>query len=86
MTLASGPPAGAECGGAEGPRVGLVLSGGGARGLAHVGVLEVLEAEGIRIDCVAGTSMGAAIGGLWAAGHSAADIEQLVQSIDWQDI
>ena len=84
--LVAGPEAGAECGGAEGPRVGLVLSGGGARGLAHVGVLEVLEAEGIRVDCVAGTSMGAAIGALWAAGHSAADIERLVHSIDWQEV
>ena len=86
MLLASGRDARAECGAAEGPRVGLVLSGGGARGLAHVGVLEVLEAEGIGVDCVAGTSMGAAIGGLWAAGHSAADIERLVHSIDWQEV
>ena len=76
MLLAAGRDARAECGAAEGPRVGLVLSGGGARGLAHVGVLEALEAEGIGVDRVAGTSMGAAIGGLWAAGHSAADIER----------
>jgi NTE family protein len=76
----------AECGGPDGRRVGLVLSGGGARGLAHVGVLEVLEDERIAVDCVAGTSMGAAIGSLWAAGYSAEQIEELVHSIDWQEV
>ena len=75
-----------ECGAADGPRVGLVLSGGGARGLAHVGVLQVLEEERIAIDCVAGTSMGAAIGALWASGHPAPRIEELVHSIDWQEV
>ena len=53
------------------PRIGLVLSGGGARGLAHVGVLKVLERERIPIDAIAGTSMGAIIGGLYASGMSA---------------
>jgi NTE family protein len=78
----------AECGAArEGhPRVALVLSGGGSRGLAHVGVLEVLEREGVGVDCVAGTSMGAALGALWAAGYPAARIEELVSSIDWQEV
>jgi NTE family protein len=75
-----------ECGAADAPRLGLVLSGGGARGLAHVGVLSVLEEEGIAVDCVAGTSMGAAIGGLWAAGHPAARIEELALSLDWQEV
>ena len=54
------------------PRIGLVLSGGGARGLAHVGVLKVLERERIPVDAIAGTSMGAIIGGLYASGMSAA--------------
>src|SRR5690349_20711663 len=53
------------------PRIGLVLSGGGARGLAHVGVLKVLERERVPIDVIAGTSMGAIIGGLYASGMSA---------------
>jgi NTE family protein len=65
------------------PRVGLVLSGGGARGLAHVGVLKVLERERIPIDAIAGTSMGAIIGGLYASGMSADELEQEVGRIDW---
>lgn len=56
----------------ERPRVGLVLSGGGARGLAHVGVLKVLERERIPVDAIAGTSMGAIVGGLYASGLDAA--------------
>jgi len=65
------------------PRVGLVLSGGGARGLAHVGVLKVLERERIPVDAIAGTSMGAIIGGLYASGLDAADIEREVARLDW---
>jgi len=78
----------AECGRSDAgaPRVGLVLSGGGARGLAHVGVLAVLEEEGIAVDCVSGASMGAAIGALWASGYRAAEIAEIVQSIDWQEV
>lgn len=81
-------PAGAECGPAAlgRPRVGLVLSGGGARGLAHVGVLSVLEQEGIPVDCIAGASMGSAMGALWASGYTAAEIARIVQSIDWQEV
>jgi len=67
------------------PRIGLVLSGGGARGAAHVGVLKVLEEMRIPIDAVAGTSMGAVVGGLYASGMSAQEIDQLVESVDWQD-
>jgi NTE family protein len=69
---------------AERPRVGLVLSGGGARGAAHVGVLKVLEAERIPIDAIAGTSMGALVGGLYASGLSANDIATLVESSEWR--
>lgn len=67
------------------PRIGLVLSGGGARGAAHVGVLKVLEEMRVPIDAVAGTSMGAVVGGLYASGMSAADIEELISSLNWQD-
>jgi len=67
------------------PRVGLVLSGGGARGAAHVGVLKVLEQQRIVIDAVAGTSMGAVIGGLYASGLSAGEIEALLESEQWRD-
>ena len=65
------------------PRVGLVLGGGGARGGAHLGVLEVLEELRIPIDCVAGTSQGALVGGAYAAGVSPADIKELVARTDW---
>jgi NTE family protein len=65
------------------PRVALVLSGGGALGLAHVGVLRVLEELRVPVDCVAGTSMGAIVGGLYAAGYSPAELERLVATLDW---
>jgi NTE family protein len=67
------------------PQIGLVLSGGGARGLAHIGVLKVLEEMRIPIDCIAGTSMGAIVGGLYAAGASPAELEKLVTSIRKED-
>src|SRR5208283_1996414 len=67
------------------PRVCLVLSGGGARGMAHIGVLKVLEELKIPIDCIAGTSMGAVVGGLYASGMSAHDIETTIRSLDWQE-
>ncbi len=67
------------------PRIGLVLSGGGARGGAHIGVLKVLEQEHVPIDAIAGTSMGAIVGGLYAAGLSPKEIEERLLSIDWQD-
>jgi len=67
------------------PRIGLVLSGGGARGIAHIGVLKVLEEMQVPIDCIAGTSMGAIVGGLYAAGASPEDLEKLVTSISWNE-
>lgn len=67
------------------PRIGLVLSGGGARGAAHVGVLRVLEEMRIPVDAIAGTSMGAVVGGLYASGMSAGEIEGLLGSVNWQD-
>ncbi len=65
------------------PRLGLVLAGGGAKGGAHVGVLKVLEEMHIPIDCIAGTSMGALIGGGYASGIPAAGLEEFVTNIDW---
>lgn len=67
------------------PRVGLVLSGGGARGAAHVGVLKVLDEMRIPIDAIAGTSMGAVVGGLYASGMPTAEIEKLLRSVNWED-
>ena len=70
--------------GAQQPvRVGVVLSGGGAKGIAHVGVLKVLEEAGIRIDYIGGTSMGAIVGGLYASGMSATQIEKELNTIDF---
>lgn len=68
---------------ADRPMVGLVLSGGGARGGAHVGVLKALEELGIQIDYIAGTSMGAIVGGFYAAGYSAEQIEQIMLEMNW---
>ncbi|QYA25017.1 patatin [Gramella sp. MT6] len=59
------------------PKVGLVLSGGGAKGLAHIGVLKILEEEGIKIDYIGGTSMGAIIGGLYASGYTANELDSI---------
>jgi NTE family protein len=71
---------------AERPRIGLVLSGGGARGAAHVGVIRALEQMRIPIDAVAGTSMGAVVGGLYAAGLSGEEIDTLFRTLDWQEL
>lgn len=65
------------------PKIGLVLSGGGAKGLAHVGVLKILEDAGIVPDYITGTSMGSIIGGLYASGYSAAQLDSIVRSADW---
>ncbi len=67
-------------------RLGLVLSGGGAKGFAHIGVLKVMEEEGIRPDLITGTSMGSVIGGLYACGYSAAQLERIVLAIHWEDV
>ena len=69
----------------ERPKIGLALSGGGARGGAHIGVLKALEELHIPIDYIAGTSMGAIIGGFYAAGYNAEEIEQIVAETDWMD-
>ncbi|MGH8149031.1 MAG: patatin-like phospholipase family protein, partial [Steroidobacteraceae bacterium] len=66
-------------------RIGLVLSGGGARGAAHIGVLEMLAKMRIPIDAIAGTSMGAVVGGLYASGLSPAEIKSMMDSVNWND-
>ena len=63
-------------------KVGLVLSGGGAKGFAHVGALKIIEESGVRIDYIAGTSMGSIIGGLYAAGYSAKELDSILKSYD----
>jgi len=68
------------------PRVGLVLAGGGAKGGAHVGVLKVLEELHVPVDCIAGTSMGALIGGGYAAGIPADELEKFLVGIDWKRV
>jgi NTE family protein len=71
---------------AQRPRIGLVLAGGGARGGAHVGVLKVLEELRIPIDCIAGTSMGALVGGGYASGMPASEIEKFVRQVNWKAV
>jgi NTE family protein len=71
---------------AKRPRVGLVLGGGGARGMAHVGFLEVLEELRVPVDCVAGTSMGALVAGTYVAGSSPAEMTRLISETDWESI
>ncbi|WP_395377499.1 patatin-like phospholipase family protein [Marinicella sp. W31] len=66
------------------PKIGLALSGGGARGLAHIGVLKALEEKNIPIDYIAGTSMGSIVGGLYATGMNARDLEWAMATVDWE--
>src|SRR5690606_3429336 len=68
------------------PKVGLVLSGGGARGFAHIGVLKVLEENRVPVDVVGGASIGGVIGALYAMGKSPAEIEALVSQLDWDKL
>lgn len=68
------------------PRIGLVLAGGGAKGGAHVGVLKVLEELHVPVDCIAGTSMGALIGGGYASGIPAAELEKFLVGVDWKRV
>jgi len=70
----------------EDVKVGVVLSGGGAKGFAHVSVLKALEEAGVRVDYIGGTSMGAIIGGLYASGYSASEIESLIRTADFESI
>ncbi|NPA36788.1 MAG: alpha/beta hydrolase [Chlorobi bacterium] len=65
------------------PKIGVVLSGGGAKGIAHIGILKALEEEGIRPDYIVGTSMGSIIGGLYSLGYSADQLDSIIRAIDW---
>lgn len=65
------------------PKVGLVLSGGGAKGAAHIGVLKYMEEAGIPIDYIAGTSMGAIVGGMYALGYTSDEILDIINKVDW---
>jgi NTE family protein len=65
------------------PRIGLTLSGGGAKGLAHIGILKAIDSAGLKIDYVTGTSMGSILGALYAVGYSADSIERIARRIDW---
>ena len=67
------------------PKIGLVLSGGGAKGSAHIGVLKVLEEHKIPIDYISGTSIGAYVGGMYALGYSAAEIKSIMMTTPWDD-
>jgi NTE family protein len=68
------------------PRIGLVLGGGGARGIAHIGVLKVLEEMRIPISCIAGTSMGSLVGGIYASGMPVDEMVERVEAIAWDDL
>ena len=67
-------------------KIGLVLSGGGAKGFAHIGVLKVLEEAGVKIDFIGGTSMGAVVGGLYASGYNAHQIDSNFQVTDFDEM
>ncbi|MBN1534412.1 MAG: patatin-like phospholipase family protein, partial [Spirochaetes bacterium] len=68
------------------PKVGLVLSGGGAKGIAHVGVLKVLEEAGVKVDYIAGTSMGSIVGGFYAIGYDAKSLEKFALEEPWDEL
>jgi NTE family protein len=86
LLLAVLPGSGLTAAEADDPKVVLVLSGGGARGMAHIGVLEVLEQLHVRVDMVVGTSMGSIVGGMYASGWSPEEIRSTVESIDWKTV
>jgi NTE family protein len=68
------------------PKIGLTLSGGGAKGLAHIGILKAIDSAGLNIDYITGTSMGSIIGSLYAIGYSADSIEKITRTIDWDQL
>ena len=68
------------------PKVGLVLSGGGAKGFAHIGVLKVIDSLGIKVDYIAGTSMGAIVGSLYASGYSGKQLDSIFSNLDFDAV
>src|SRR5205085_4588172 len=85
-TLILSAHAGAQHGPILRPKIGLTLSGGGAKGLAHIGILKALDSAGIKVDYITGTSMGSIIGSLYAVGYSSADIERMAHKVDWSEM
>jgi len=83
VAIAQAPPATAP---ATRPKIGLVLSGGGARGLTHIGVLEVMEEMRIPVDYIAATSMGSIVGGLYSSGRTPADMHTIVTTLNWNTL
>ena len=84
-TAGAGAPQAAAAG-ARRPRLALALSGGGARGIAHIGALRALEEAGIPVDAIAANSMGAVVGGVYATGRDADELERIVRSLDWASL
>ncbi|MFS4415859.1 patatin-like phospholipase family protein [Maribacter sp. 2307ULW6-5] len=80
------PALGQEVQGTGGKKVGVVLSGGGAKGLAHIGALKVIEEAGVQVDYIGGSSMGAIVGALYAAGYSASELDSLFRALDFVNI
>ena len=76
QTASAQPPA-------QRPRIGVTLSGGGAKGLAHIGILKAIDSAGLNVDYITGTSMGSIIGSLYAIGYNADSIEKITRNIDW---
>src|SRR6188768_4080603 len=64
-------------------KIGLTLSGGGAKGIAHVGILQAIDSAGLNIDYITGTSMGSIVGALYAAGYSGNDLQKITRELDW---
>jgi len=79
-------PIGNLVGSGERPKIGLVLSGGGAKGAAHIGVLKVLEEHNVPIDYIAGTSIGSIVGALYASGYSIEELEEVMLTLDWNSL
>lgn len=75
-----------SCFSQESPKVGVVLSGGGAKGLAHIGALKVIEEAGVKVDYIGGTSMGAIVGALYAAGYSATELDSIFRATDFNEL
>jgi len=68
------------------PKFGLVLSGGGSKGIAHIGVLKAIDSAGLKIDYVIGTSMGSIIGAMYATGYSGKQIEETTKKLNWDEL
>lgn len=68
------------------PTIGVTLSGGGAKGLAHIGILKAIDSAGLKVNYITGTSMGSIIGGLYAVGYSASELEKIARKVDWDEV